>query len=190
VRSDHANEVYGASARLAPAARSAVDSKWPGRLSRKGKNLMKSIILQNGLSRRTNRCLSNAGIPIDRQTIIQALKTGKLFPYHWPPQYGRYAHIEVCRWAGVDARSLGPPSRGTLGVICLGNDLSYRANRCLSRAGIPATRESVRAALWSGALQPGRCPSNYGPKTHAELCQWAGLDPAQLSPAAPVRPRA
>ena len=49
---------------------------------------MTSKLLPNGLSIRTNRCLVNAGIPIKKEVIIRALKTGKLYPYFWPPNYG------------------------------------------------------------------------------------------------------
>ena len=34
----------------------------------------------NGLSKPTNRCLAAAGIPIEKESIIPALKAGKLFP--------------------------------------------------------------------------------------------------------------
>jgi hypothetical protein len=67
---------------------------------------MKSRLLPNGLSRRTNRCLVNAGIPIDKKSIIRALKTGKLYPFRWPANYGKYTHAEVCRWAGIDDKAL------------------------------------------------------------------------------------
>jgi hypothetical protein len=50
---------------------------------------MQSRLLQNGLSRTTNHCLSKAGIPIDKKVIIRALKTGKLYPFRWPPNYGK-----------------------------------------------------------------------------------------------------
>jgi len=53
-------------------------------------------LLPNGLCGRTNRCLMNAGIPIKKEVIIRALKTGKLYPYCWPPNYGEKSHREVC----------------------------------------------------------------------------------------------
>ena len=50
---------------------------------------MTSRFLPNGLCGRTNRCLVNAGIPIKEEAIIRALKTGKLYPYRCPPNYGK-----------------------------------------------------------------------------------------------------
>ena len=41
---------------------------------------MTSKLLPNGLSGRTNRCPVNADIPIKKEVIIRALKTGKLYP--------------------------------------------------------------------------------------------------------------
>ena len=55
------------------------------------------------------------------------------------------------------------------------NGLSYRANHCLHRAGIPAEKQAVREAIQTGALSPGKAPVNYGAQTHTELCRWAGL---------------
>lgn len=71
---------------------------------------MKSIILPNGLTRRTTTCLTKAGIPIEKEAIIKALKDGTLYPYRNPRNYGKCTHREVCRWAGVDASTLPPPS--------------------------------------------------------------------------------
>ena len=72
---------------------------------------MKSIILSNGLTRKTTNCLTKAGIPIEKKAIIDALKNGTLYPYRNPRHYGKYTHREVCRWAGVDeSTSLPPPS--------------------------------------------------------------------------------
>ncbi len=138
---------------------------------------MTSRPLSNGLSRRTNRCLFNAGIPINKQVIIRALKTGKLYPFRWPPNYGKYTHVEVCRWAGIDDETLSPPPHEGDVTPFPDMGISYRAWRCLRRFGIPTTKKAVRHALRTGALSPGKCPSNYGPQTHAELCRWTGIDP-------------
>lgn len=141
---------------------------------------MKSRPLLNGLSRRTNRCLANAGIAINKKVIVHALKTGKLYPFRWPPNYGKYTHIEVCRWVGIDAKALSsPPSQGDVAPYPA-NGLSYRSNRCLSRSAIPATKQAVRHALQTGILSPGKRPSNYGRQTHAELCRWTGVNPTTL----------
>ena len=148
---------------------------------------MKSRLLPNGLSRRTSRCLLNAGIPIDREMIRHALKTGKLYPFFWPPNYGKYTHAEVCLWAGIDAETLScRPSQDEV-TPYPANGLSYRANRCLARFAIPATKRAVRHALRTGVLVPGQRPSNYGPQTHAELCRWAGVNPAAIMSARPKR---
>ena len=148
---------------------------------------MTSKLLPNGLSGRTNRCLVNAGIPIKKEVIIRALKTGKLYPYCWPPNYGKKTHREVCHWAGVDPRTLPQvwPDHDTSPYPDIG--ISYRAWRCLRRSGIPANKKSVRHALRTGLLSPGRRPSNFGPQTHAELCRWTGVDPATLIHAFPKR---
>ena len=154
---------------------------------------MTSKLLPHGLSGRTNRCLVNAGIPIQKEVIIRALKTGKLYPYCWPPNYGIKTHREVCYWAGVDPGTLPQvwPENDTTPYPDIG--ISYRAWRCLRRSRIPANKKSVRHALRTGLLSPGRRPSNYGPQTHAELCRWVGVNPATLAPApaqrAPIGPR-
>lgn len=116
------------------------------------------------------------GIPLNKRVVKHALTARKLDPYHWPPNYGRKTHIEVCDWVGVNPSSLSLLAFESRMAAYLDNGLSYRANRCLSRAGVLATKESVREALLTGALSPGTRPSNYGRKTHAELCSWAGTD--------------
>lgn len=141
---------------------------------------MKSRLLPNGLSRRTNRCLLNAGIPIDKRLIIRALKTGKLYPFRWPPNYGKYTHVEVCRWVGIDEKTISPPTREVDVTPFPDIGISYRAWRCLCRSGIPTTKKAVRHALRTGALSPGKRPSNYGRQTHAELCCWASVDQHHL----------
>ncbi|HXT41545.1 MAG TPA: hypothetical protein VN887_16180 [Candidatus Angelobacter sp.] len=128
--------------------------------------------------------MTKAGIPIAKKAIIKALKTGKLYPYRWPPNYGKYTHVEVCRWVGTDSQTLSPPAQDDLAPYPA-NGLSYRANRCLSRSAILATKREVRYALRTGVLVPGKRPSNYGPQTHAELCRWTGVNPATLAPALP-----
>ena len=149
---------------------------------------MTSRLLPNGLSRRTNRCLLNAGIPINKKAVIRALKTGKLYPDWWPPNYGKKTHWEVCLWAGVDPGTLPQiwPAHDTSPYPDIG--ISYRAWRCLSRSSIPTTKKAVRHALRTGLLSPGRRPSNFGPQTHAELCRWTGVDPVTLAPKRPKRP--
>jgi hypothetical protein len=137
---------------------------------------MKPISFPSGLTRRAANCLTKAGIPIDKQVIIRALKTGKLYPFRWPPNYGIYTHVEVCRWAGIDAKTLSPPPSQDDVTPYPDNGLSYRANRCLSRSAISATKKAVRHALRTGVLSPGKHPNNYGKQTHAELCRWAGVD--------------
>ena len=63
---------------------------------------MTPIRFSSGLTRKTVNCLTKAGIPIEKKTIIKALKNGKLYPHRNPRNYGKYTHREVCRWAGVD----------------------------------------------------------------------------------------
>jgi hypothetical protein len=64
-------------------------------------NAMKASILPNGLTRKTTNCLTKAGIPIEREFIIKALKDGTLYPHRNPRNYGKYTHREICRWAGI-----------------------------------------------------------------------------------------
>jgi hypothetical protein len=141
---------------------------------------MKFRILPNGLSIRVNRCLAKAGIPIDKQVIVSALKSGKLYAHCWPPNYGKYAHRDVCLWAGVDRATLSTNWPDTDKTIFPNIGISYRAWRCLRRSDIPRIKKAVRRALQAGKLSPGKCPSNYGPVTHAELCRWVGIDPKTL----------
>ncbi len=54
------------------------------------------------LSNRTIHCLTTAGIPIDKEAVRQALKSGVLYPHRCPRNYGTKTHAEVCRWVGVD----------------------------------------------------------------------------------------
>jgi hypothetical protein len=142
---------------------------------------MKSRLLSNGLSKRTNRCLALADISITKPTIIRAFKSGKLYPFRWPPNYGKFNHFEVCDWAGIDWQTLRPePPREVDGVIFPNIGISHRAWRCLLRSGIPTTKAAARHALRTGMLVPGKHPSNYGPRTHAELCRWTGIHPASV----------
>jgi hypothetical protein len=140
---------------------------------------MQSKLLANGLSKRTNRCLAAAGIPIEKESIIPALKTGKLFPSFWPPTYGRGTHHEVCRWAGIDPTTV-PFIWANQWPLHIENGLSFRANNCLRDAGISATKKAVTKALNSGDLFPRKRPCGYGKTTHAEICRWAGIDSKAL----------
>ena len=123
----------------------------------------------NGLSKTLNRLLAQAGFTIEKQAIIHALQTGKLYPHCRPPNYGKYAHRDVCRWAGVDPATLAQawPDRGR--APHPDDGLSYRAHTILRYAGIPATRKSVLEALSNGQV------------THAELCRWTGVDSTTLN---------
>ena len=69
---------------------------------------MNPKILSHGLSRRAANRLVKAGIPIEKDAVIKALKNGTLGAHRFPPQYGKYLHREVCRWAGIDEKKLPP----------------------------------------------------------------------------------
>ena len=97
----------------------------------------------NGLSKAINHLLAKAGFPIEKPAIVQAHQTGKLYPSCWPPNYGKYTHRDVCRWAGVDPATLPQDWPDRDRTPYPNNGLSYRANTCLRYAGIPATIESV-----------------------------------------------
>jgi hypothetical protein len=88
-----------------------------------------------------------AGVPAEKEAVLQALKTGAFYPYFRPALYGKKTHQEVCRWAGLD-ESFGSPTipEDTM-PLAIENGLSFRANRLLVRAGIPADR---LPAGWSG----------------------------------------
>ena len=60
----------------------------------------------NGLSKRINSLLTKAGFTVEKQAIASALRAGKLYPHCYPPTYGRYAHRDLCEWAGVDPASI------------------------------------------------------------------------------------
>ena len=138
---------------------------------------MNSKLLATGLSKRTNNLLTKAGVTIEKQAIVHALKTGKLQVYHWPPNYGRYTHREVCQWAGVDPITLPQTWPDPVKEVFTDLGFSFRAWRTLKGAGIPLTKEAVRHALETGQLWPYKRPGNYGEVTHKEICQWAGIDP-------------
>ena len=133
-----------------------------------------------GLSTRANRCLSTSGILAEKEVVLHALKTGALYPYFRPALYGKKTHQEVCRWAGLDESFVSPTIPKSTMPLAIENGLSYRANHLLFRAGIPTDKPTVLQALQTGALQPGKCPVNYGKQTHAELCRWAGVDEHEL----------
>jgi hypothetical protein len=121
---------------------------------------MKPTPPSNGLSVRANRCLSIAGIPAEKEAVLQALKTGSLYPYFRPTLYGKKTHQEVCRWAGLDESFRSPTTPASTRPPFVENGLSYRANGVLHRAGIPAEKEAVRHAIETGALVPGEHPYN------------------------------
>jgi len=135
------------------------------------------------LPKRVISLLTKAGMPIEKEAIVQALRTGKLYPFLWPANYGKFAHRDVCQWAGVDPDSLPKtpknwPDDYTATFPDIG--LSYRAWRTLEKAGIPATKQVVIKALHAGDLSPYKRPGGYGKVTHAEICRWVGVDPKAL----------
>ena len=129
----------------------------------------------NGLSNRLNRLLTLSGFTVEKNAIAIALRTGKLYPGFLPRNYGRYAHRDVCRWAGVDPASLPYPSHNYERFP--DNGLSYRTNNFLKFTGIPATKAAVLESLRNGSLTPTKRPVGYGKMTHAELCRWVGVTP-------------
>ncbi len=127
----------------------------------------------NGLSNRLNRLLTMSGFIVEKNAIASALRAGKLYPGFLPRNYGIFAHRDVCRWAGVDPKSLRYPSHHYERFP--DNGLSYRTNNFLKSAGIPATKAAVLESLKNGSLTPTKRPLGYGKMTHAELCRWVGI---------------
>ena len=132
----------------------------------------------NGLSNRLNRLLTLSGFTVEKSVIASALRAGKLYPGFLPRNYGKFAHRDVCRWAGVDPASLPYPSHHYERFP--DNGLSYRTNNFLKFAGIPATKAAVQKSLKNGDLTPTKHPLGYGKMTHAELCRWVGVTPHLL----------
>lgn len=129
----------------------------------------------NGLSNRLNHLLAKAGFTVEKQAIASALRAGKLYPHCYPPTYGRFAHRDLCEWAGVDPATLA--GSNSYFETYRANGLSYRANHILKYAGIPATKAVVLESLKNGSLTPTKRPIGYGRVTHAELCRWVGVTP-------------
>jgi len=79
------------------------------------------------------------------------------------------------------------PPRGNVQLFQLDKPATFTCSlrkvdvtSCLFRAGIPAEKPAVIQALQTGALRPGKHPTNYGKQTHAELCRWSGMDTTTL----------
>jgi len=131
-----------------------------------------------GLPKRARSCLAAAGIPLDKQAVLHALRTGALS--RRTPLYGTYTHRDVCHWLGIEEEEFLPSlvPREDARPLHLDNGLSYRANGLLRRVGIPVEKLTVRQAIETGDLVPGKHPYNYGKQTHAELCRWVGIEPS------------
>jgi len=63
---------------------------------------MKSIILPNGLTRRTADCIKRVGVKVNKKAVIKAIRDGTLYTNCIPRHYGPATHREVCSWAGVE----------------------------------------------------------------------------------------
>ena len=133
-----------------------------------------------GLPKRIETLLTKAGIPIEKNAIVDALGSGKISLNHWPPSYGLISHRKLCSWAGVDPGTIALPKHNAETEVFPDIGLSYRAWRMLNRSGIPTTKEAVTKALNNGDLLAGKRPSGYGGATHAEMCRWVGIDPKAL----------
>jgi hypothetical protein len=131
------------------------------------------------LPRRARNCLAAAGIPLDKQAVLHAFRTGALSCR--TPFYGRNTHHDVCLWLGINPFLPIPTNAVGDRVPFSDNGLSYRANGILRRAGIAPERAAVRQALESRTLVPGKRPYSYGEQTHAELCRWVGINPSALA---------
>lgn len=85
--------------------------------------------------------------------------------------------LPMTEWQALNIRGCGRKSVETLIqlglVIPRPRELSTRALTCLRARGIH-TKEEAKAAILNRFLKPGN-PSNYGVKTHNEVCAWCGL---------------
>ena len=77
----------------------------PATLTRNWPNPAQEIFPDIGLSYRAWRTLKRAGITLTKAAVRHALKTGLLFPYKRPGNYGVVTHTEVCQWAGVSPKA-------------------------------------------------------------------------------------
>jgi hypothetical protein len=62
---------------------------------------MTSTLMPNGLSVRANNCILAAGIKVEKESVLQAVLTGKLSPHIRPRNYGKKTHREICRWLRI-----------------------------------------------------------------------------------------
>jgi hypothetical protein len=76
----------------------------------------------------------------------------------------------------------GFPTLPAMKSIMLPNGLTKRNADCLVRAGVAVNKKAVAKALQDGTLHVHCIPRHYGPRTHREVCAWAGVDPDSLSP--------
>ena len=119
--------------------------------------------------------LSTADIPVEKEAVLHALKTGALYPFVRPPLYGKKTHQEVCAGPASMNRSGRRAYRKTHGPSSKTGCPSGQTASFSGQACIPAEKPAVKHALEAGALRPGETPINYGKQTHAELCRWAGV---------------
>lgn len=85
-------------------------------------------------------------------------------------------YCQAWKYRGVGRKTLEAWVK--MGLIHDGlSGLSTRAVKCLSHAGL-LSRASVRSAIENRKLYPESI-RNYGIKTHAEVCQFAGIDPSE-----------
>ena len=68
----------------------------------------------NGLSSRANECLNDFQIPATKAAVILALNNGVLSLDKRLRNYGEVTHVELCRWAGVDPKTLKAAQRLSL----------------------------------------------------------------------------
>jgi len=94
------------------------------------------------------------------------------------PKVSRRTWAALYEWTGRP--NLPPQPKIIRGYPA--NGLSSRANDCLSRAHIPATKSAVHMALTTGVLSLCKSPLGYGKVTHTELCRWAGVTPRAANP--------
>jgi len=116
----------------------------------------------HGLPPRAQRCLSAAGIPIEKQAVLHALRTGAL---SWQTTlYGKYTHRDVCRWLGVEETFPATIYPEDTRPPFVENGLSYRAKLFSTAPGFPLRNTPSGTRSRPARLSPANVPTTTATK--------------------------